>query len=88
MFECAVRTLCSASDVSRAAAILKHHPNQCERNVANTRRRDSTFDVYEVGCRQCEDKEQRVYTLPLYLGQHNRILQTQEIMKASSKIVQ
>ena len=27
VIECAVHTLCSASDVSHAAVILKHHPN-------------------------------------------------------------
>ena len=45
LFECAVRTLCSAFDVLFPVAFLKHHPNQCERNTASTRRSDSEFDV-------------------------------------------
>ena len=51
VFECAVRALCSASDVARAAATLKDTPNQCELMTANTRRSDRTFQAYAVGCR-------------------------------------
>ena len=48
----------------RAAAILKHTPNECERDAANTQRSDKTFAADVFGCRQGEVKEERVYTLP------------------------
>ena len=58
LFECAVHTLCSASDVPFPIAFLIHHPNQCEHNAASTRRGDSEFDVNAIGCRQHEVKGQ------------------------------
>ena len=74
VFECAVRTLCSASDVSPSAALLKHHhPNQSECNAANTRRSNRKFDAYAIGCRQGEIKEERVYTLPRVWGFLNEL---------------
>ena len=58
VFECAVRTLCSASDILSSVAILKHSPNQHERSVPNMRRGDRKFNTYVVGCRQCKVKEE------------------------------
>ena len=51
MLECAVHSLCFASDVSLVAAFLKHHPNQCEGGAASTRQSDNEFDANAVGCR-------------------------------------
>ena len=73
LFKRAVCALCSASNVIRPAASLKHTPNECEREATNTRSCDRTFAVEDktLGCRQGERKEKRVYTLPLFPGVYN-----------------
>ena len=62
IFECVVRALCSASDVTRADAPLEDTPNQCERDAAYTRRSDRTFQAYAVGCLEGDVKREIVYT--------------------------
>ena len=68
LFECAVRTLGSASDVRRPVTLMKHRPKHCKRNTASTRRGDSDCEVNAVGYQRHEVKGQRVSTLPLNLG--------------------
>ena len=68
MFECVVRTLCSASDVSLAVALLDIMLTIVNVTLRIRGKATASFQVNAVGCQQREVNEQRVYTLPLVPG--------------------
>ena len=66
--ECAVHTLCSASDVTLAIVLLSIILIIVSVTLQIRGKATVSFQGSAVGCQQCKDKGKRVYTLPLVPG--------------------